>query len=178
MTTLSSDYLRMIQSQHSLQGADLALICHLAQVEGTPVENLLEKVQSWRFEQFLGFTLHLFITTESPRVRVQLAKLLPKFGSSVVRSLVKIVYHFKPTSAVGKLAQKSLHHMPLKSLMIGLIPVFELDNVDAFMPIVRQELTQRARYNGESVLLSLAEFFTSGNLAIARAHALRKHSSY
>ncbi|PZO46720.1 MAG: hypothetical protein DCF15_19965 [Phormidesmis priestleyi] len=88
--SLSAGQLSNLQAQHSLQGEDWLSICTLSEVEG-----IFESAQSWNFEEFLGFTLHLFITTDSPHVRAQVAQKLPKFGSRIVLPLVNILHHFQ-----------------------------------------------------------------------------------
>ncbi len=87
---LSAAQLSELQSQHSLQGEDWLSICILSEVEG-----IFESAQSWSFEEFLGFTLHLFITTDAPHIRAQVAQKLPKFGNRVVLPLFKILHHFQ-----------------------------------------------------------------------------------
>ncbi len=79
-----------LQAQHSLQGEDWLSICTLSGVEG-----IVENAQDWSFEEFLGFTLHLFITTDSAHVRAQVARKLPKFGSRIVPPLIRILHHFQ-----------------------------------------------------------------------------------
>ena len=87
---LSAAQLSELQAQPSLQSEDWLSICTLSEVEG-----IFESAQSWSFEEFLGFTLHLFITTDSPHVRAQVAQKLPKFGSRIVLPLIKISHHFQ-----------------------------------------------------------------------------------
>jgi len=88
MTTLSKVQLAELHAQHTLQADDWMLICKLANVEG-----FFEQAASWRFDQFFGFTVYLFVTTESASDRQQLAHLISKCGSKAVLSLVRILHH-------------------------------------------------------------------------------------
>lgn len=151
-----------LQAQHSLQSNDLIRICHLAKVEG-----IFKSIESWNFEQFFGFTLHLFITTESPHTRQQLSQLLPKFGSRVVLPLIKIAHHFPAgthepihdvRTDVRTLALQSLSHMAPPSFIIGLREVLELECVDELMPILLAALVKLThQQNDETILLLLAQ---------------------
>ncbi|MEL6491804.1 MAG: hypothetical protein AAFQ95_17745 [Cyanobacteria bacterium J06621_3] len=96
---LSTDsYQRTLQAQHTLEQSDWLNIYAIAQTENN--SQAQSEIDSFGFEQFLGFTCHLFVTTGSQQSREQLATILPKFGSIAVFPLLKIAYHFKsqPTS--------------------------------------------------------------------------------
>ncbi len=99
---LSKLQVSKLEAQHGLQGEDWLSICTLSEVKG-----IFESAQSWSFEEFLGFTLHLFITTDSPHVRAQVAQKLPKFGSRIVLPLIKISHHFQAIADAQTDAQTS-----------------------------------------------------------------------
>lgn len=100
--SLSAAQSSELEAQHSLQGEDWLSICTLSGVEG-----VFESAQSWSFEEFLGFTLHLFITADSAHVRAQVAQKLPKFGSRIVLPLVNILHHFQAIANTQTDAQTS-----------------------------------------------------------------------
>ncbi len=149
------------------------LICQLSDAE-----NAIEKMHSLTFEQFFGFTCHLFVTTDSSNVRRQIADLFPKFGRIAILSLVKIAYHFashdgrampaecrtrtqskahpKPRfqTEVQQLALQALENMPAQTLAVGLAQVIEEDT----QGILRQtvvSLLARTFYTNEEDILSL-----------------------
>lgn len=152
-----------LSAQHVLKGEDLLQICSLAHrslssTATTTAEQLLEQISTFSFEQFFGFTCHLFITTDVPEVREQLAELLPKFGSIAVFSLVKIAYYFQDTTAIHRLALQSLETMPVQPLSIGLAGVIEEHSEAALMPkVVVPSLIRLIEHYGEAILLLLSQ---------------------
>ncbi|MGB3790974.1 MAG: hypothetical protein WA949_23415 [Phormidesmis sp.] len=167
MTALPTANISTLYAQHSLQSEDFLLICQLCDVE-----NAIEQIQSFTFEQFFGFACHLFVTTDSSNVRRQLAGLFPKFGQIAILSLVKIAYHFdshdKTTPAeyrkahskphfqpeVQQLALQSLESMAAQTLAVGLAQIIEEDT----QGILRQtvvSLLARTFYTNEEDILSL-----------------------
>ncbi|MEM8505518.1 MAG: hypothetical protein AAF716_20495 [Cyanobacteria bacterium P01_D01_bin.1] len=164
MTALSTANSNTLHTQHTLQSKDILLICQLASATDT-AEDTLEQIQSWSFEQFFGFTCHLFVTTESSTVRQQLAELFPKFGKIAILSLVKIVYFFDlqrdqvslaprfPTE-VQHLAITALENMSAHSLAVGIAQVIEEDTHGTLRSTV-VSLIARAFYKSEEDILSL-----------------------
>lgn len=164
MTALSTANCETLHTQHTLQSPDILLICRLASTTAN-AEDTLEQIQSWSFEQFFGFTCHLFVTTEASDVRQQLARLFPKFGKIAILSLVKIVYFFdlqrsQPTVTtcfpieVQHLALSALESMSAQSLTIGLAEVIEEDTYGILRPTI-VSLIARAFYKQEEDILSL-----------------------
>ncbi|MGB7088335.1 MAG: hypothetical protein WBD47_22460 [Phormidesmis sp.] len=171
MSPLSTAQLTALHDQHSIQGDDLALICHLANVEG-----IFEGIESWSFEQFLGFTLHVFITTDSQYVREQIALKLPKFGSVVVRSLIKIAHHAQSSSNVKALALQSLDSMAPYSVVIGLARMLEDESASDLSPIVIRSLATRVRKSDKKILRLLPQLLSQQNWQLVKAHIFPKIS--
>ncbi len=150
-----------LNPQHTIQSEDLLEICAIASRE-TSIDNIFEQIETWNFEQFFGLACHLFITTTSQRSRVQLANLLPKFGSIAVISLVKISHHFSASipaqRKVRQLAIHSLKEMSLQPLVIGLAPIVQDKNdsrelASTLIPL----LITLAAHHPESLLSEIAK---------------------
>lgn len=152
MPSLSQVQLNTLHSQHTLASADLLKICQLAQVEG-----LAESLESWSFEQFFGFSLHLFITTESAATRAAVAQLLPKFGSGIVLPLVKISHHFQAKGEISRLAQQSLGAIAPRTLLLGIKEVLETPNADSLKPILVKVLANLSNQSAATVLILFPE---------------------
>ena len=161
MTTLSKVQMIELHAQHTLQADDWMLICKLANVEG-----FFEQAASWRFEQFFGFTVYLFVTTESASDRQQLAHLISKCGSQAVLSLVRILHHahysndlpagFKG-SDLAPLALKSLEEMKPYTLVLGLIEVLEHADAAELMPTIVKALVKVIHEDSGAVLSLLPQ---------------------
>jgi len=164
MAALSTANSNTLHTQHTLQSQDILLICQLASTTAN-AEHTLEQIQSWSFEQFFGFTCHLFVTTESSSVRQQLADLFPKFGKIAILSLVKIVYFFDlqrtqassaarfPTE-VQHLSLVALENMSAQNIATGLAQAIEEDTHGTLRPTI-VSLIARVFYNNEEDILSL-----------------------
>ncbi|MEM9089285.1 MAG: hypothetical protein AAGC93_11120 [Cyanobacteria bacterium P01_F01_bin.53] len=150
-----------LAEQHMLQSDDLMQICHLANVAG-----IVESLESWSFEQFFGFTLHLFITTESSEIRTQVAQILPKFGSKIVLPLVKISHHFQGKSRlheantqghyqVSMLAQQSAVKLTPEALCFGLQAVLLSQDAAMLLPVVGEILIKLPEQRHRTVLSCL-----------------------
>ncbi|MEM6599252.1 MAG: hypothetical protein AAF810_06545 [Cyanobacteria bacterium P01_D01_bin.36] len=164
MRTPADIYANELQAQHTIQSADLLEVCRLAKVE-----NIFEKVESFSFEQFFGFTCHLFITTESYDCREQLASILPKFGSIAVFSLLQISHHLNTAETslmreqhLAKLATQSLQAMPTSALVIGLTQIIEdkenSSNIHlALLETIASKIISLTAHHGEKILLLLSQ---------------------
>ncbi|MEM9149107.1 MAG: hypothetical protein AAGB19_01455 [Cyanobacteria bacterium P01_F01_bin.3] len=163
MRTPTSIYASELQAQHTIQSEDLLKICRLAKIE-----NIFDKIESFSFEQFFGFTCHLFITTESERTREQLAALLPKFGSIAVFSLIKIAHHLDDSESslarerqVVRLAMESLKAMPLPTLLIGIAQMIDEERVPSQQKdtaaMVAPVLITLTAHHGENTLSLLSQ---------------------
>jgi len=171
MPSVSNAQRTILQTQHTLQGNDLTAICNLAGVEGADIDSLLTSIVCWDFDQLLGFTLHLFITAESAEVRTQVAQLLPKFGSKIVRPLIKIAHHFceqtpqsgslQGRSDISALAQQSTQQINPQALSVGFIEVLTSNNAEGLLPSVVNCLTSLRVEHYETVLAGLAQQLTS-----------------
>lgn len=165
MTALSTAIRNTLHTQHTLQSQDISLICQLANAESN-VENTLEQIQSWSFEQFFGFACYLFVTTESSNIRKQLANLFPKFGKISILSLVKIVHHsdlyernrsysnYHLSVEVPALALQALENMPAQILVVGLAQVIEEDTHSDLRQTIAAFLA-KVFYKKEEDVLSL-----------------------
>ena len=188
MTTLSSATRDTFHTQHTLQSQDILLICQLADAESN-VEDTLEQIQSWSFEQFFGFTCHLFITTESSKLRNQLATLFPKFGNIAILSLIKIVYYFdlrernQPSSdpyfstEVQALARKVLEDMPTPTLAIGLAQIIEADTHSALSQTIAAFLAKVFYKKEEDILSLLSRHLSKDSWHAIEASLIRELSS-
>ena len=149
MLNLSDRYGIQLHAQHSLQSEDILRICSLASIEES-TEKTFEKVSTLNFEQFFGFTFHLFITTESLAVREELSRILPRFGSLSVLSLLKAIHHFnshpEADNHIVQLATRSLEAMELPPLVVGLantITAHENDEMLGTLVPILIQLTYR-----------------------------------
>lgn len=162
MRTPAAVYANELQAQHTIQSDDLLKICRLAKVE-----NIFDKIESFSFEQFFGFTCHLFITTESQSCREQLALLLPKFGSLAVFSLLKISHQLSDADhslereqQISKLAMQSLKSMPVPALVIGLAQAIEIEEPSSHhdvIAMVAPALISLTAHHGENILSLLSQ---------------------
>ncbi len=169
-----------LQAQHTIQGQDLLDICAIASQE-TQLDNIYEQLETWRFEQFFGLACHLFITTESPQSRVQLATLLPKFGSAAVYSLLRISHKFDPAiypqKEVQQLSIRSLKEIPLPALVIGIVKAIEeSNNSDDFLSEITPTLITLAAHHRVSLFSELAKQLSSEKWNNLQTKLLRKLS--
>ena len=143
-----------LHSQHTLQYHDLLTIYNLAKDEG-----MAENIDSFSFNDLLGLTIHLFVTTQSQRTREQLSQQLPKFGSSVVLPLIKILCH-KQLGHVDNLhvlTQKSLDRINPHALLIGLNRVLTLETDPQLGTAARQIVKNLIQTHDRSVLFLLSK---------------------
>ncbi|MEO0375129.1 MAG: hypothetical protein AAF329_11010 [Cyanobacteria bacterium P01_A01_bin.17] len=171
MMIASPSNLIALHGQHTLQRDALLSIYRLANAEG-----ISESLESWSFDEFLGFTFHLFITTKSPEVREQLSQLLPKFGSEAVRPLVKIVNHFQPPSELRKLALQSLKKIAPYPLVIGLGQILENEADDCLRGIVIPLLVNLMREEDKSVFWLLLQLLSEENQQLLAIKSLEELS--
>ncbi|MEL6263500.1 MAG: hypothetical protein AAFR12_20810 [Cyanobacteria bacterium J06626_6] len=173
MLTLSDTYGLELHAQHTLQCTDYLLIAQLANRESQragDAQALLEQLSTWTFEQFFGFTCHLFITTEFAETREQLSRILPKFGSHAVLSLFKVAHHFYPRSEVKQLALQSLQSMAFHPLAVGISQILESDAADEMLPIITPRLVQLLSQHQEQLLKLLAEQLSLSTWEKLEAH--------
>ncbi|MEO1400365.1 MAG: hypothetical protein AAFV72_03820 [Cyanobacteria bacterium J06635_1] len=162
-----------LHSQHTLQRDALLSLYRFANAEG-----ISESLESWSFDEILGFTFHLFVTTKSPQLREQLSQLLPKFGSEAVRPLVKIANHFQPTSDLGKLALQSLEKVAPYPLVIGLSQVLENDSDDELRPMVISRLVNLMRGEDDAIFWLLSQLLSEENQQLLAIKSLEEVSDF
>lgn len=150
MPTLLDDRLVSLHSQHSLDSHALFEICALANAEG-----MVDAIDSYSFKDFLGLTIHLFVTTQSQETREQLALQLPKFGSEVVLPLLKIVCRIQSQKNLQSLTQQSLEKISLYPRIIGLSQVLDREVDSSLRAMATQQLLQLIQANQPSILLLL-----------------------
>ncbi|MEO0394911.1 MAG: hypothetical protein AAF243_02860 [Cyanobacteria bacterium P01_A01_bin.137] len=171
MPTLFDTHLIDLHSQPSIQGHDLLTICALAESEG-----MVESIESYSFDQFLGLTIHLFVTTQSQDTREQLAQQLTKFGSAAVLPLIKILWRMRSHSSLQLLAQNSLEQMAPYSLIIGLSHFLDRETNDDLREIATQMLVNLMQDPNRSVLLSLPKLVSSKTWRLLKLHLLAEKS--
>ncbi|MEM9808341.1 MAG: hypothetical protein AAF959_24015 [Cyanobacteria bacterium P01_D01_bin.56] len=149
-----------LHSQHSLQHADWMKIADLAKAE-----NVGKCFDSWNFEEFLGLTVYLFVTTQSQHTREQLSQILPKFGSTAVLPLLKILLKKEvfAEKAIPTLAQQSLNNMTAYALVIGANQVLDLKFQDDLKAIALEVLQQLLQSCEPSTNLVLAQLLSDTN---------------
>lgn len=167
MPTLFDTHLIDLHSQPSIQGHDLLTICALANAEG-----MVESIDSYSFDQFLGLTIHLFVTTQSQDTREQLAQQLTKFGSAAVSPLIKLLWRMRSHSSLQLLARNSLEQMAPYSLMIGLSHVLDRETNDDLRTIAIQMLLNLMQDSNRSVLLSLPKLVSAKTWRLLKLHLL------
>ncbi|MEO0540613.1 MAG: hypothetical protein AAFZ80_07085 [Cyanobacteria bacterium P01_A01_bin.105] len=152
--TMSDAHLTDLLSQHTLQSDDLQLICELA-----AVDDLISQIEYWSFEQFFGLTVYMFVTTESPYIRRQLAELVPKFGSRAVTSLVKILHRQDLPTELRLLAMQALEQISPYELTYGLSQFLGTNSL--YEPFVLRTLASLVHERSESILLLLSQLMPS-----------------
>ena len=200
MLTTVNDFGRQrnieLNLQHTLESKDLIAICSLAHMSdgaGQSADYFLEHISTLGFEQFFGFTCHLFITTDLPQARQQLAQYLPKFGSIAVLSLLKIIHHFPFQTDIHQLALQTLESMTLEPLSAGLADTIEeyvesdlMDEVvipnlikliyhheDALLSMLSQQLSAQHWTATETKLLQALSSTESTERPSANTHRIR-----
>ncbi|MEO0430808.1 MAG: hypothetical protein AAF151_03850 [Cyanobacteria bacterium J06656_5] len=167
MPTLFDTHLIDLHSQPSIQSHDLLTICALAESEG-----MSESLESYSFDQFLGLTIHLFITTQSQDTREQLAQQLTKFGSAAVAPMVKILWRMGSHRSLQLLAQNSLQQMAPFALIIGLSHVLDRETDDGLRTVAIQMLVKLMQDPEQSVLLSLPKLVSDMTWRLLKRHLL------
>lgn len=164
MPTLPNNYLLELHSQHSLQSTDLLTIYQLA-----TLENIDESFESFSFDELLGLTVYLFVTTQSQNTREQLSRLLSKFGSAVVLPLLRILSKkdFLDPESLSVLALKSLNQMALYPLAIGLDQVLNQDIEDDLKTFALQVFSQlQPPFKQSNVAASLSQVLSETTLQL------------
>lgn len=146
MTTLGDPRLIALHRQHTVQNDDVLTLYHLAKTEG-----ISEDLESLNFEQVLGLSCYLFVTTRSIYTRQKLSHILPRFGSDVVGPLVRVLNHFQPSSELGKLALQSLGRISSTTLAIGLSDLLAHESPDEFKSTALQLLAELLHRSGDDV---------------------------
>lgn len=157
MPTLQDTHFAALHSQHTLQQADLFAIYAFANHEG-----MNETIDSYSFEDFLGLTVYLFITSPSQDAREQLAQLLSKFGSAAVLPLLKILC--KKDLLVEKniqpLVQQTLSQMAPYPLAIGISQILDQNVNDELKTVSLQVLKQLIQTCESPTRLELSQVFS------------------
>ena len=168
MPTLFDTHLIDLHSQPSIQSHDLLTICALAESEG-----MVESIDSYSFDQFLGLTIHLFVTTQSQDIRQQLAQHLTKFGSAAVSPMVKILWQMRSHSSLQLLAQDSLEQMDPYALIIGLSHVLDRETDDDLRTVaIKMLVTLMMQDSEQSVLLLLPKLVSDTTWRLLKRHLL------
>lgn len=169
MSTLFDARLVSLHSQHSIQSQDLLEICYLAKAEGTVVNP-----EVYSFENFLGFTIHLFVTTRSQHIREQVTLHLPKFGSAVVSPLIKILCRLQTQENIYVLAQKSLDNIGVYALIIGLSQLLDCETDNDLRAAAVQRFMQLIEESNQSVLSILPKLVSQKTWRILKLQLLAK----
>lgn len=169
MPTLFDAHLVALYSQHSIQSQDLLKICDLAKTE-----DMIANLETYSFDNFLGLTIHLFVTTQSQHTREQLALQLPKFGSAVVSPLIKILCRLQMQKDVYALTQKSLNNIELYPLIIGLSQLLDHEVDNTLRAIAVQQLMQLIEASNQSVLSVLPRLVSQRTWRILKLQLLAK----
>lgn len=157
MSTLQDTRFADLHSQHTLQQTDLLAIYAFASNECVD-----DPIDSYSFDDFLGLTVYLFITTPSQDTREQLAQLLSKFGSAVVLPLLKILC--KKDFLVEENIQVSVHqafsHMAPYPLAIGISQTLDRDVNNELETAALQLLKQLMQTCESSTRSTLSQLFS------------------
>ncbi|MEM8808680.1 MAG: hypothetical protein AAGF01_21910 [Cyanobacteria bacterium P01_G01_bin.38] len=171
MMIASLNNLLTLHGQHTLQRDALLSIYRFANAEGNA-----ESFESWHFEEVLGFTFHLFVTTKSSQIREQLSQLLPKFGSEAVRPLVKILNHFQSPSHLRKLTLQSLEEIAPYPLVIGLCQVLENGADGELGPIVIPILVNLMNGEDEAISWLLSQLLSAQKQQLLAVKSLKRQA--
>lgn len=157
MPTLQDTRFIALHSQHTLQQSDFLAICAIANQEY--VEDLID---SYSFEDFLGLTVYLFITTPSQDTRKQLARLLSKFGSAAVSPLLKILCkkEFLVEENIQVLTQQTLSQMAPYPLVIGIAQTLAQEVNGELETAALQLLKQLIQTCEPATRLALSQLFS------------------
>ena len=154
-------------SQHCIQSHDVLKISDLAKAEG-----MFDDIETYSFDDFLGLTIYLFVTTQSQQTREQLSLHLSKFGSAAVLPLIKILCRIRLHQNVRQLAQQSLDRMELYPLIIGLSHVLDREVDDVLRTAAIQSLIRITQENNQSVLLLLPKLVSQQTWQIVKSKLL------
>lgn len=171
MPTLLDPRLVALHSQHSIQSQDLLEICELATTEG-----MLEDFASYSFNDFLGLTIHLFLTTQSQQTREQIALQLSKFGSAVVVPLIKIICRVQSRADIQVLASQSLEQIGLYPVIIGLSQMLDDETDQTLRTAAFQRLMQIVQDHTPSVLLVLPKLVSQKTWQLLKLQFLQEAS--
>lgn len=159
MPTIQDTRAAAFHSQHTLQQADLLAIYALANHAGVD-----EAMDSYSFDDFLGLTVYLLITTSSQDMRQQLAQLLSKFGSAAVLPLLKILCKkdFLVEANIQPLVRQTLGQMAPYPLAIGIGQILDqsLDQDNELKTVALQVLKQLIQTCEPSTRLGLSQLFS------------------
>lgn len=163
MPTVLSNHFTTLHSQHSLQHADLLAIYHLA-----ILEEMDDSIDSFSFEELLGLTVYLFVTTQSQDSREQLSGLLQKFGSAAVLPLLRVLSRKDAvvSESLPVLAQKSLNEMGGYPLVIGLDQVLTHSMENDLKTVALEVLRQRLQLLEQGDLLLLQQVLSETTLEL------------
>ena len=172
MSTFPNARLTALHGQHSLQSDDFLTICNLAKAEGR-----IETVESYSFNEFLGLTVHLFVSTQSRHTCEQVSQILPKFGSAVVLPLLKVTCYdcADDIQNLPALAQQSLERMGLYPLLIGLNQVLDAEEDKPLRTVALELLLKNiAQSCDRSVPLLLPEFLSKESLQLLESYSFEE----
>ncbi|MGD1854764.1 MAG: hypothetical protein ACFB2W_10975 [Leptolyngbyaceae cyanobacterium] len=170
MVSLFDPRLVELYSQHTLESHDLSTIYDLAANDSN------NDVESWSFEQLLGFTVHLLLTTQSSAVQEQLSQLIPKLGSVAVLPLLKILDRIEPHNPLYSVAWQSLNQIELYPLAIGLDQTITLDTAE-LSALAIQVLAPLTQVDEPSVLLLLHQLISPKTWQLLQLNSLEESSS-
>ena len=167
MPDLRETHSTELNRQHSLQSQDFLKILTLANAEG-----LDDGIDTYSFEEFLGLTIHLLVTTQSQYTREQLALQLPKFGSAVVLPLIKILCRMSSRHDLQRLAQQSLDRMGLYALILGLNQMLDGESDNDVRIVAIQTLIELTQVHDQSVLMALPKLVSERTWQLLKQHLL------
>lgn len=155
MPTFQDTYSIALHSQHTLQQADLLAIYAFANHEGVD-----QTIESCSFDDFLGLTVYLFITTPSQDIREQLVPLLSKFGSAAVLPLLKILCKkdFLVERNIQALVKQTFSQMAPYPLAIGIGQILDR-NVDNELTAAALQILKQLTCE-PSTRLALSQLFS------------------
>ncbi len=139
-----------LHSQHAIQSHDVLKISDLANAEG-----IVNNIEAYSFDEFLGLTIYLFVTTQSQSIREELSFYLSKFGSAAVLPLIQILCRIQLPANVRQLARQSLDDMELYPLIIGLSHILEREIDNILRTAAMEVLVKISQENNQSILLLL-----------------------
>ncbi|MDV3353358.1 hypothetical protein D0962_05830 [Leptolyngbyaceae cyanobacterium CCMR0082] len=169
MSILFDASLVALHSQHSIQSQDLWEICACAHDEGVD-----DNFSTYSFDDFLGLTVHLFITTQAQQVRQQLALKLHKFGSAIVSPLIKTLHQMQTQEEIQLLVQQSLDRLAPHALIIGLSQLLEHEIDNTFRTTAMQRLMDLIHAGDQTVLLVLPKLVSTKTWRLVKLQQLQE----